>query len=68
MRDRDKMELYIQKEDIQHFQEFLYEREYSTATISKYLTDVHTFLKFAKGKDVIEKSLLLRYKEWLMQN
>ena len=68
MRDRDKMELYIQKEDIQDFQEFLYEREYSTATISKYLTDVHTFLKFAKGKDVIEKSLLLRYKEWLMQN
>ncbi|BFL46003.1 site-specific tyrosine recombinase XerD [Lactonifactor longoviformis] len=62
------MELYIQKEDIQDFQEFLYEREYSTATISKYLTDVHTFLKFAKGKDVIEKSLLLRYKEWLMQN
>ncbi len=42
MRDRDKMELYIQKEDIQDFQEFLYEREYSTATISKYLTDVHT--------------------------
>ena len=68
MRDRDKMELYIQKEDIQDFQEFLYEREYSTATISKYLTDVHTFLKFAKGNEVIEKSLLLRYKEWLMQN
>ncbi|POP30246.1 integrase [Lactonifactor longoviformis] len=62
------MELYIQKEDIQDFQEFLYEREYSTATISKYLTDVHTFLKFAKGNEVIEKSLLLRYKEWLMQN
>lgn len=68
MRDRDNLEIFIHEEDIQDFHVFLYEREYSTATISKYLTDVHTFLKFAEGKDCINKELLLKYKEWLMQN
>lgn len=59
-------ELVIETEDLQGFEEFLYERENSRATIRKYMTDIKTFQRFL-GKDrVICKAKLLEYKEWLL--
>ena len=55
----------IESNDLDEFQEFLYERENSRATIRKYLTDIRTFYKFLGAERIISKGKLLEYKEWL---
>ena len=56
----------IKKEDLKAFEEYLYERENARATIEKYMTDMHTFFRYLDGYRQIDKSCLLRYKEWLL--
>ncbi len=56
----------IKKEDLKAFEEYLYERENARATIEKYMTDMHTFFCYLDGYRQIDKSCLLRYKEWLL--
>ena len=56
----------IKKENLKAFEEYLYERENARATIEKYMTDMHTFFRYLDGYRQIDKSCLLRYKEWLL--
>lgn len=49
---------------IDRFQLYLLENEKSTATIAKYLRDIRRFAVFAGGQ-VLDKSLILSYKEML---
>lgn len=59
-------EIIIESEDLQGFEEFLYERENSRATIRKYITDIKTFERFLGEEKLICKAKLLEYKEWLL--
>lgn len=53
--------------DLKRFVSSLKANEKSSATIEKYSRDIKTFLKYAKGK-VVDKNLLLDYKEYLFKN
>lgn len=56
----------VSTEDINKFEQFLYERENAIATIRKYKTDIRTFFRFLENERMVNKSRLLEYKEWLM--
>ena len=56
----------IKKKDMLQFQQYLQERENSTATIEKYMRDMKKFQEFASEDGEIGKEKLLQYKEWLM--
>ena len=56
----------IKKKDMLQFQQYLQERENSTATIEKYMRDMKKFQEFASEGGEIGKEKLLQYKEWLM--
>lgn len=58
--------IVVSMEQIQEFEQFLYERENAEATIQKYKTDIHTFFRFLEGNQEIDKKRLLEYKEWLI--
>ncbi len=56
------------EQDLGIFQVYLSERENSTATIKKYMTDIHTFSGFLAGDKIVTKEKILEYKTWLMDN
>lgn len=56
------------KEVLEEFGEFLYEQEYASATIKKYITDIKTFMKFLGEKKEVDKQVILDYKEWLQKH
>lgn len=65
---QDNQKLFIMTAaDIKAFQEYLYEREYSMATVRKYVTDMNTFLRFLQGNQEVDKARLLEYKSWLLE-
>lgn len=58
----------VEEEDLEAFQQYLYERENARATIRKYMTDIRTFCRYL-GKDrEADKNRLLLYKEWLLEH
>lgn len=57
----------ISTEDIQRFEQYLYERENAIATIQKYKTDIRTFFRFLGEERTVDKAKLLAYKEWLVE-
>ena len=64
----DKQKLCIMTAaDIKAFQEYLFEREYSMATVRKYVTDMNTFFRFLQGNQEVDKARLLAYKCWLLE-
>ena len=63
---KENMKVYPKM--LEEFKDYMEERENSPATISKYLRDVRTFLKYNEECAEINKEQLLKYKEWLMEN
>lgn len=61
-------ELIIKKEFIDEFQTYLYEKEHAKATILKYITDIRTFYKYLGDIQIVNRSVLINYKEWLLKN
>lgn len=55
------------KRDIEGFEKYLRDRENAEATIEKYLRDVRTFRKYRKGQELLNKDVLRKYKEWLLE-
>ena len=58
----------IRPESVKAFEEYLVERENSSATIEKYLRDVRTFLRYMGADGVMRKDVLLAYKSWLLEH
>lgn len=56
------------KNSLEKFGEYLQERENSQATIEKYLRDVKKFFVFMDEKKEIDKEMLMKYKQWLIDN
>ena len=50
------------------FADYLFEQEKAEATVKKYTTDILTFYKFLGAEREIDKTGLLRYKDWLREN
>lgn len=63
-----KVSMKVQPEMLEEFRIYMEERENAPATISKYLRDIRTFLKYAGENAEINKEILLSYKEWLIEN
>ena len=59
------MKKIITEELLEKYREYLYEEEKSSATINKYLSDIHKLMNYAKGKE-ITKEHMIRYKEYLI--
>lgn len=57
----------IKKEFIEEFQTYLYEKEHARATILKYITDIRTFYKYLGDTLIVNKDVLIGYKEWLLK-
>lgn len=55
------------KEELEAFQEYLHEEEYSPATIRKYMTDVRSFFRYLDKENTICKQNIMKYKEWLQK-
>lgn len=53
--------------ELKAFVSYLREQERAEATISKYLTDMNTFLKFIGEDSDADRRKLLDYKEWLKE-
>lgn len=62
----EKKCILISNQNIQEFEQFLYERENAEATIRKYKTDLHTFLGFLGENREVDKERVLAYKNWLI--
>ena len=58
----------ISREQMEEFEDYLYERENARATIQKYLTDIRTFFRYLGDDLVVNKKRLLAYKEWLKES
>ena len=58
----------ISREQMEEFEDYLYERENAGATIQKYLTDIRTFFRYLGDDLVVNKKRLLAYKEWLKES
>lgn len=56
----------ITNEQIRSFKEYLINEEKATATVNKYIHDVEEFVVF-KGEKLIDKSLVLAYKMYLIE-
>lgn len=65
--EKQKVIIYGE-EALEEFGEFLYEQEYASATIKKYITDIKTFMKFLGEKKEVDKQVILDYKEWLQKH
>lgn len=66
--ERASAEIEIRPEQIEEFRRYLYEKESAAATIRKYLTDIHTFYRYLDGNYMIDKKIVLDYKEWLVRS
>ena len=58
----------VANEDLEEFEQYLYERENARATIRKYMTDIRTFCKYLGKEKEADKNRLLLYKEWLLEH
>jgi len=58
----------LPERDKKIFREYLVEKESAKATVSKYMTDVSTFIRYLDGDYRLDKKRLLSYKEWLENN
>lgn len=65
--ENQKHQLTLQFKMIDEFKEYLYERESSPATTSKYITDVRTFYRYLNGDLCIDKKTVLNYKERIQE-
>lgn len=65
---KETKKITIEPDDLKGYEIHLREREYAPATISKYLTDVRTFLRYLDDGKTITRDNLLTYKEWLIGN
>lgn len=61
----EKMICRVGHNELKAFASYLREQERAEATISKYLTDMNTFLKFIGEDSDADRRKLLDYKEWL---
>ena len=59
--------IHVANEDLEEFEQYLYERENARATIRKYMTDIRTFYRYLGKEREADKSRLLLYKEWLLE-
>lgn len=57
----------LNKEQIEEFRRFLYERENALTTIQKYMADIRTFFRYLDGNFIVSKQVILEYKEWLIR-
>ena len=62
-----RKEAEIGLEQLDEFQDYLYERENAEATIEKYLRDIRTFFRFLGEERILDKQKILKYKEWHRQ-
>lgn len=63
----EKMICRVGHNELKAFASYLREQERAEATISKYLTDMNTFLKFIGEDSDADRRKLLDYKEWLKE-
>lgn len=61
------MERIITEKLLEEYGRYLYQEEKSSATINKYISDLHKLMMFAGDKE-ITKELMIRYKEYLMND
>lgn len=61
----EEMICRVRQDDLKAFASYLYHQERAEATISKYLTDMNTFLQFIESDSDVDRKKLLAYKEWL---
>ena len=61
-------EFEIGMENVEDFEEYLWERENASATVEKYVRDVKNFFRFLDGNCIVTRKRILEYKEWLMEN
>ena len=57
----------VSENKVKEFADYLYDRENANATVDKYVVDIKKFFSFLSNKRIIDKKLLLEYKEWLVQ-
>ena len=57
----------VSESKVKEFVDYLYDRENANATVDKYVADIKKFFFFLSNKRIIDKKLLLEYKEWLVQ-
>lgn len=57
----------VSESKVKEFADYLYDRENANATVDKYVADIKRFFSFLSNKRIIDKKLLLEYKEWLVQ-
>ena len=57
----------IDRNALTEFRDYLQEKENSTATIEKYMRDIKKFIDFTGETREVSKEILLRYKEWLIE-
>ena len=58
----------VASQDLEEFEQYLYERENARATIRKYMTDIRTFCRYLGKEKEADKNRLLLYKEWLLEH
>ena len=58
--------IIIEERQLKAFEDYLYEKENTRATIQKYKSDAGTFLRYLGNDRKIDKSRVLAYKEWLL--
>lgn len=61
-----KNTITIDRNDLEEFERYLYERENARATIRKYMTDIRTFCRYLGQDNEVDKRRMLLYKEWLL--
>lgn len=66
--EEEKQKKVISLQNIRKFERYLYECENAAATIQKYKTDICTFYRFLGEERVIDKTILLDYKNWLVSH
>lgn len=60
--------VFIDQEKLLEFEAYLYERENAEATIRKYKSDAGAFLRYLGEERRADKSRVMEYKEWLIEN
>ena len=63
-----KNTITIDRNDLEEFERYLYERENARATIRKYMTDIRTFCRYLGQDNEVDKRRMLLYKEWLLEH